>query len=37
MSSGAGIDIEALVQTQNFDFWNSKNILLHVFLKFFKS
>ena len=32
--SGAGIDIEILVQIQKFGFWNSKNVLVHVNSKF---
>ena len=32
--SGAGIDVEVLVQIQKFDFWNSKNILVHFNSKF---
>ena len=32
--SGAGIDMEVLVQIQKFDFWNSKNFLVHVNSKF---
>ena len=32
--SGAGIDIEVLVHIQKFDFWNPKNILVHINLKF---
>ena len=32
--SGAGIDNEVLVHIQEFDFWNSKIILVHVISKF---